>query len=161
VSPRLRSAALVAAGAALPWVYAAGVRAMMMRNLEKVREGDLDPLLRWYAPDVRFRFPGATSWAIDAHSLDELRPWLERFVRVGMKLYADDIAVSGPPWDTRLVILLHDHCDAPDGTRVYENRGVIYGRMSWGRVREYEVFEDTEKVVAFDAWLAENEGLPA
>lgn len=30
----------------------------------------------------------------------------------------------------------HDHFDGPDGGRMYENRFVIWGRMSWGRLRE-------------------------
>jgi ketosteroid isomerase-like protein len=151
---RLRSAAALAAGALLPAVYAASVRAALQHNLARLREGDVEPLLRWYAPDVRFRFPGDTSWAIDAHSLDELRPWLERFVRLGLQLYADEISVAGPPWNTIVVIRLHDHCDAPDGTRVYENTGVIFGHMRWGKMRDYEVFEDTERVREFDTWLA-------
>lgn len=155
--PRPRSAALLAAGALLPGLYAASVRAALRYNLARLREGDIRPLVRWYAPDVRFRFPGNTSWSIDAHSLDELRPWLERFVRVGIKLYADEIAVSGPPWSTTVTIRLHDHCDAPDGTRVYENTGVIVGHMRWGKMREYEVFEDTQAVIAFDDWLSEHE----
>ena len=46
---------------------------------------------------------------------------------------------------------------SPDGTRVYENRGVIVGQMRWGRMVEYEVFEDTHAVEAFDAWLSEHE----
>ena len=45
--------------------------------------------------------------------------------------------------------------DAPDGRRVYENRFVIWGRMSWGRLREYEVYEDTDKPEALDEFLRE------
>ncbi len=29
--------------------------------------------------------------------------------------------------------------------------------MSWGRLREYEVYEDTHKANQLDAWLAEHE----
>ena len=49
-----------------------------------------------------------------------------------------------------------DHLDAPDGSRVYENRFVIWGRMSWGRLREYEVYEDTQESAKLDAWLTEH-----
>jgi hypothetical protein len=34
---------------------------------------------------------------------------------------------------------------------------VIWGRISWGRVREYEVYEDTQKSAAFDEYLARHE----
>ena len=28
---------------------------------------------------------------------------------------------------------------------MYENRYVIWGRIAWGKMREYEVYEDTEE----------------
>jgi hypothetical protein len=31
---------------------------------------------------------------------------------------------------------------------------VIWGRISWGKMREYEVYEDTEKTRRLDRWLA-------
>jgi ABC-2 type transport system permease protein len=42
----------------------------------------------------------------------------------------------------------------PAGETVWENRYVIWGRMSWGLLREYEVYEDTEKSTALDEYLA-------
>ncbi len=47
--------------------------------------------------------------------------------------------------------------DGPGGERVYENRFVIWGTLRWGRLTEYEVYEDTHKANVFDAWLAEHE----
>jgi hypothetical protein len=41
-----------------------------------------------------------------------------------------------------------------DGTLVYENRYVIWALTRWGFIREYEVYEDTERSVAFDTYLA-------
>jgi hypothetical protein len=40
---------------------------------------------------------------------------------------------------------------------VYDNRFVIWARLRWGRLKEYEVYEDTQKAKALDAWLAEHE----
>ena len=40
-----------------------------------------------------------------------------------------------------------------DGNSVYDNRGVIIGNVSWGKIRSYEVFEDTQKVEALDTYL--------
>ena len=48
-----------------------------------------------------------------------------------------------------------DHLDGPEG-RVYENRYVIWGRMSWGLLREYEVYEDTQASKDLDGYLAAN-----
>jgi ketosteroid isomerase-like protein len=67
------------------------------------------------------------------------------------------VVVKGRPWSTTVCVRGHDHLDAPDGTRVYENRFVIWGRMRWGRLIEYEVYEDTHKANELDGWLAEHE----
>ena len=37
---------------------------------------------------------------------------------------------------------------------MYENRALIVLRTRWGRVVAEEVYEDTQKVAAFDAHLA-------
>jgi hypothetical protein len=36
---------------------------------------------------------------------------------------------------------------------VYENRVVLYARISWGKVVYQEDFEDTHKVEAFERYL--------
>ena len=46
------------------------------------------------------------------------------------------------------------HLETPAGETAYENRYVIWGRMSWGILREYEVYEDTQKSTALDEHLA-------
>jgi hypothetical protein len=48
----------------------------------------------------------------------------------------------------------HDAWRAPSGELVYENRFVIWGHMRWGRLTDYEVYGDTVKAGAFDAYLA-------
>ena len=47
-----------------------------------------------------------------------------------------------------------DRLAEPDGTLVYENRYVIWALTRWGFIKDYEVYEDTERSVAFDAYLA-------
>ena len=67
------------------------------------------------------------------------------------------VRITGWPWRMTVCVRAHDRLDAPSGERVYENRFVIWGRMSWGRIKEYEIYRDTEKVAALDVWLAANE----
>jgi len=55
----------------------------------------------------------------------------------------------------------HDHLDSPSGERIYENRYVIWGRLAWGKMQEYEVYEDTQKAKALDDWLAVHEPVAA
>jgi ketosteroid isomerase-like protein len=134
---------------------------MISRNMAKIREGDTGPTLRMDAKDVRFKFPGSSSWATELQSKEELEPWLQRFADVGLQIYPDEVILKGFPWNQTICIRGTDHLDAPDGRRIYENRYVIWGRISWGLLREYEVYEDTQKTEALDRYLTEIGELPA
>lgn len=133
------------------------VAALLRRNMARIRAGDYRPTLRMDARDVRFRFPGDSSWAGEIHGKHELERWLQRFVRVGLQIYADEVVVKGPPWNMTLCIRGTDHLDAAGGERVYENRYVIWGRVKWGLLKEYEVYEDTQKSKLLDEYLALHE----
>ena len=150
-------AALAVALGALPALYAWAVRAALRHALRRLRAGDVTPLLRAYADEVRFVFPGCSSWAADLRGKGAVEPWLRRFVRVGLQLEPHEILVAGPPWATTVCLRYTDRCVARGGAVVYTNRGVLFGRLAWGKVTYYEVHEDTEKVAAFDAYLAAHE----
>jgi ketosteroid isomerase-like protein len=126
---------------------------LLSRNMARIRAGDIEPTLRLDAQDVRFRFPGDSSWATELQGKAELRRWLERFVDAGLQIYPDEVVVRGWPWHMTLCVRGTDHLDAPDGTRVYENRYVIWGHMRWGLLKDYEVYEDTTQTEALDRYL--------
>jgi ketosteroid isomerase-like protein len=127
---------------------------LLARDMARLRAGDYRPQLSRVAEDVRFRFPGSSSWATELQGKKDLERWLQRFVRVGLQIFPDEVVVKGPPWATTLVVRGRIHLRSPAGETVYENRYVIWGRMSWGRLREYEVYEDTEKSTTLDEYLA-------
>jgi ketosteroid isomerase-like protein len=127
---------------------------ILARNMARLRAGDYRPQLRLVAKDVRFRFPGDSSWATDLQGKDRLERWLQRFVRVGLQIFPDEVVAKGPPWRTTLTVRGTIHLKSPTGELVFENRYVIWGRMSWGLLREYEVYEDTQKSKEFDEYLA-------
>jgi len=155
---RERAALLALAGtSAAAFAYPRLLRAVLQHNLARLRAGDSGPLLRFYADDVRFRFPGSSSWAAELTSRRELSAWIDEFVAIGLQLHADEVVVSGPPWRTTFCLRCTDHL-RDDGALVYENRAVIWGTARWGLVRDYEVYEDTERSLALDAWLAERRG---
>jgi ketosteroid isomerase-like protein len=133
---------------------------MISRNMSKAREGDIEPSLAMDAEDVRFRFPGDSSWATELEGKVELRKWLQRFADAGLQFYPDEVVLQGFPWRQTLCIRGTDHLDASDGRRVYENRYVIWGTIRWGKLREYEVYEDTKATDALDSYLAETGKLP-
>ncbi len=127
---------------------------LIARNMAKASEGELGPTLKLDAEDVRFRFPGNNSWAGELNGKAELEPWLRRFADAGLQISPDEVVLKGFPWNQTICIRGRDHLDSPDGERVYENRYVIWGHISWGLLRDYEVYEDTEKSRALDEYLA-------
>ena len=128
---------------------------VLTRNYERLRAGDYRPILRLDARDVRFRFPGNNSWATELHGKRDLERWLQRFVASGIQIHADEIVAKGPPWNTTLCVRGHDYLRSPEGDTVYENRYVIWGHAKWGLLKDYEVYEDTEKSRKLDEYLAE------
>ena len=130
---------------------------ILSRNMARLRAGDYRPSLRLDARDIRFRFPGDSSWATELQGKEELERWLQRFVGVGLQIFPDEVVVKGPPWNMTLCVRGTDFLKTPAGETVYENRYVIWGRMAWGLLREYEVYEDTQKTAALDDYLAVQE----
>jgi uncharacterized protein (TIGR02246 family) len=153
----LAALALPAAQAA----YAAAYRQLLRRTVSRLMAGDVDAFLRFYADDATLTFPGDNSWGPVYRGRDEIRAFLERFLRVGLRGELLDIAVIGPPWDTTVFVRFDDRATAPDGTVVYENRATILLKGRWGKIVSEEVFEDTERVAEFDRWLERNEPAPA
>lgn len=130
-------------------------------NMKRLSAGDPKPTLRMDAQDVRMVFPGQSSWSTDLRGKAEHERWLRRFTDAGIQIFPDEVIVQGFPWSTTVCVRGHDHLDTPRGERVYENRYVLWGRMVWGKLTEYEVYEDTQKTDEFDRWLAEHETIAA
>ncbi len=135
-------------------------RLMISRNMASSREGDLEPALRMDADDIRFKFPGDSSWGTELEGKDELRKWLQRFAEAGVQIYPGEVVLQGFPWRQTVCIRGTVHLDSDAGERVYENRYVIWGRIACGKLREYEVYEDTQKSKALDGYLESIGKLP-
>ena len=138
------------------WSWVA--KRLLERNMARLNAGDMRPLTRLYAKDVRFRFPGDSSWACEIDNKADLERWLQRFIDTGLQIFPDEVVAQGPPWNTTLCVRGRDHLDR-DGERLYDNRYVIWGRMRWGFMREYEVYEDTQASKLLDDRLGV--GVPA
>ena len=138
----------------LPEVYAWAVRSMLHRNLRCLREGNFEPLFSTYADDIRFVFPGHSSWAGEFRGRKEVERWVRRVYQVGLRLEPHEIFVAGPPWDTTVGLRFTDRCTTPDGTIFYTNQGMFFGKIAWGKITYYEIHEDTEKVVVLDEYGA-------
>jgi hypothetical protein len=127
---------------------------MIAHNMESIRAGDTGPGLAMDADDVKFRFPGENSFAPGASNKRELAQWLDRFVGIGLQIYPDEVVLKGFPWRQTICVRGHIHLDDAEEGRVYDNRYVLWGRIAWGKLRDYEVYEDTEETRRLDAYLA-------
>jgi hypothetical protein len=127
---------------------------MIARNMKSMRAGDPAPTLAMDADDVKFAFPGDSSFAPGAGNKRELERWLDRFVALGLQIYPEEVILKGFPWRQTICVRGHIHLDDPEEGRVYANRYVIWGRIAWGKLREYEVYEDTEETRRLDEYLA-------
>jgi ketosteroid isomerase-like protein len=133
---------------------------LVNHQLEELRAGNPKPSLRLDSRKVEMLFPGDSSWGGLVKGKKAHKAWLERLCATGLQLFADEVIVKGLPWNTTICIRGTDHLDDDSGNRVYENRYVIWGKLRWGKLRKYEVYEDTVKTVALDRWMAET-GHPA
>jgi hypothetical protein len=131
---------------------------MISRNMRSIRDGDIAPTVAMYADDLRFKFPGDSSFAPGAGDKRELEQWLQRFVDIGLQIYPDEVILKGFPWRQTICVRGHIHLDDPERGRVYDNRYVIWGHLAWGKMREYEVYEDTEETTRLDEYLTSTRG---
>jgi len=132
------------------------VKRMIRRALRYHQAGNVEALLKFYADNVIFVFPGKNSWAGEFHGKEAIAAWLRRFHRAGLKLEVHEIVAGGPPWNTTVCIRITDQA-ASNGEVIYKNRAVLFGKVRWGKIVFYEVYEDTQKVVELDKYLAGQE----
>jgi hypothetical protein len=149
-------------------MYKAAVRYLIKRNIRLLNEGRYEPALKMFATDGTLAFPGANSWAaqyrepvvgrdafVTHRGHDELEGFLRRYVATGMQMVVDDVLVNGPPWNMRAAARVHHWSPGPDGHDRYSNRAILMVHAVWGKIRDQEDYEDTERVATFDRLLTE------
>lgn len=125
----------------------------------RLNQGDPSLMVRMFADDVTFVFPGDSSWAGEYRGKEEIRAFLDRFVSSGLRITIDEVLSNGWPWDLRLAVRYHDVAHGPDGALVYENDGFIYDRIRWGRIVHHEVLHrHPGRIDEFDSYLAGRDG---
>lgn len=144
-------------------MYKATVRARVRRGIQKLNEGDAEFILGLATPDLELAFPGDNSWAamyrpversrerhVTHRGIEEVRTFAQRFVAAGFQYRIDDILVNGPPWKTRVAMRAVDWVAGSDGTDTYNNRMVSFLELRWGNLISWEVYEDTQRVTAWE-----------
>lgn len=142
------------------------VRKLIRHGIDQLNDGDPSFLLRLAAPDVELSFPGDNSWStmfrpthasrerhVTHRGIEECRAFADRFVEAGLHIDIEDILVNGMPWNLRVAIRATDHIAGSNGDE-YNNRYVGFQEIRWGRLTSWEVYEDTERVSAWDTRAA-------
>lgn len=142
-------------------LYAWAVRTLLQRNASAFLAGDPGPLLKMYADDAVLEFPGESTWGPEYRGKAEIEGFLRRFLASGLTGSIGQVWVSGPPWATRIAAEFDDWAHDEHGTKVYENRSVLVLQTRFGKVVRERVYEDTQKVAAFDAYLERREPVTA
>jgi ketosteroid isomerase-like protein len=130
-------------------MYKIVVKAIVRRGFRAISRGDFDAVLGMFTPKSRFWFAGDHALSGERRGREEVRAWFEetwaRFP--GLQIEARDVLVNGWPWDTRIASHLRIHAVLQDG-RPYENAGMQYVHLRWGKIVEDLIYEDTQKIAA-------------
>ena len=125
-------------------MYKLIVKRIVRRTFARLSKGEYEPIVKQFRPESRFMFAGDHALGGERFGQEEVREWFADMQRrfPGIQIVPTEIVVNGWPWNT--VIATHLLITAPrPGGREYRNEGMQLLRLSWGRVAEDLIFEDT------------------
>ncbi len=133
------------------------LRLKFEQDLQRLNAGDYTSLLAAYSDDFVLHFnEGDHRWSGDWIGKAGMERFLQNFAAARMQGEIRQIAISGPPWALTIWARFDDHADAPDGTRIYQNRTALVLRTRWGKIVEQDDFyADTAPITALDRKLTE------
>lgn len=136
------------------------VKRIIRKGFADISRADFDPLLKQFAPNIHFTFAGQHAMSADFHDREAVRQWFNRLHRIfkGFQIEAQNIVVSGFPWNTTAAVQFTVRDTLPDG-QPYVNHGTQFVRIVWGRVVEDHLIDDTQLLVETLGCLAAQHGI--
>jgi ketosteroid isomerase-like protein len=128
-------------------MYAAIVRNIVRKGFRALSKGDYESVLRQFDDRVQFAFSGDSVLGGERVGIAEARAWFQLLYSLfpGIQFTTHQIVVQGWPWQTLVATRFSLTVRGLDD-QVYENEGMQFLRLSWGRVLEDRLYEDTEKL---------------
>ena len=125
-------------------MYHAIVRRRIRALFAAVNKGNAEPVLAAFAPAFEHAFLGEHALGGARHTLSATRRWYERLYRLLPDIHFDlhRIEVSGPPWNTTVVVDWDETDSGTDNVRT-TNRGIHVAQLRWGRVTRLVICPDT------------------
>ncbi len=124
------------------------VERIVRKGFRDLNNGNYESIVKQFSPDIYFSFSGDHAMGGECHNLPQVRAWFERVFRLfpGIQFEIRKVTINGMPWDTVVINQFRIHATLRDG-RPYQNDGLQFLRLRWGRIVEDRVFEDTYKLV--------------
>ena len=125
-------------------MYKLIVRRIVRKTFARLSTGDYEGIVKQFRAQSRFMFAGDHALGGERRGQEAVREWFAEMLRrfPGIQIVPREVVVNGWPWNT--VIATHLEISAPRaGGREYRNEGMQLLRLSWGRVVEDLIFEDT------------------
>lgn len=124
-------------------MYHAIVRRNVRNGFAQLSQGNPKPVLSLFAPNILLTFAGNHALGAEVRGLEKARQWFERMLRIFPDLHIKptSIWVSGWPWNT--LVVTHFEVSAQLPGRAYSNAGIQLLRLSWGKILEDRLIEDT------------------
>jgi len=130
-------------------MYHAIVRGQIRKLFDAVNRGDAEPVLSAFAPRFEHRFLGEDhALGGSRHTLAATREWYARLYRLLPDISFDlkRIDVSGPPWNTIVVVDWLETNSGTDGVHTI-NRGVHVIDLAWGKATRVVICPHTAGLV--------------
>ena len=111
------------------------VRHQVRRAFDHLNAGRFSRIVSQFAPRHRHAMFGGHALGGVRTTLASTREWYARLQRLlpDLRFTLKSVAVSGWPWDTRILVSWNDAFLLPDGA-LGTNQGVHELRMAWGKV---------------------------
>lgn len=120
-------------------------KAKYIRGLRLLEAGNLDALLAQFSDRCTVTFVGDTPLGADALTGPSIRAWFERFRRLlpDPRFEIQRLVIAGPPWRQR--IGAHVTIRGTVNGEPYENQFAHFLVISWGKVVDDLILEDTQR----------------
>jgi ketosteroid isomerase-like protein len=130
-------------------MYKTIVASEVRKAYRHISAGDFDEVVKSFSDDIRFQMMGDHHLGGECNGIDEVREWFAEVARLfpDLRIEPVTVIVSGWPWNTRVATRFRVSSSLDGGGR-YENEGMQFLRLRWGKAFEDYLYEDTQKLAA-------------
>ena len=137
-------------------MYHAIVRGLIRRGFAEMnRTKRADALIPQFADDAVFAFVGTSALGGELHGRDAIAGWFRKIYALFPDFAIEPLAivVAGWPWAPTVATRFRVSAPLPGGAP-YENEGMQYVRIRFGRILEDRIYEDTARLEGALALIA-------